>query len=190
MAGQQPCRAHLVVPRKPARAVRRELYIIRRISVDKISRLEFQCLNIPIAERPLPKQPRILREISRIVDRFVSAERHIEIATLVETTQTVETGAIQVVEQLRAFLTVRLAIANQLIEALAVLIEEFLVIAHREAHLQAVLHVAIEVNQVGIDVVQQRRSRLQSQHNRKPTAKRFDVPAGCVFFPDRLELRD
>ena len=79
-----------------------------------------------------------------------------------------------------------LSSSNQLIEVLAVPVKELLVVAHRETHLQTVLHVTIEVNEVRIDVVQQRLLRLQSQNNRKPAAERFDISTLRVRFPNRL----
>src|SRR6185503_19249465 len=96
-------RAHLIVPRETTGAVRRELYIIRRIGIHKIIVLKLERLNIVVTELPLPEHGRITRKILRVVDRFIRAERHIEIAALVEAAETIETRAVQVVEQLRSF---------------------------------------------------------------------------------------
>src|SRR5215213_7735282 len=153
MTSQQFRSAHLIVPRKTTRTVSRELYIIRRISVDEIFRTEFQTCNVLITKLPLPEECRILREIRSVVDGFVSAEGHVEIAPFIETAKTVEAGAIEIVEQLRAFPGVRLAVSNKPVESLAMPVEEFLVVAHRYAHPQPVLQVAVEINEVGIDVV-------------------------------------
>jgi hypothetical protein len=188
MSGEQPRGAHLIVPRKTARAVSRELYIIRRISVDKIFRLNLQTLNIFITEPPLPENCRIVREIRRVVNGFVSAERHVEVAALIETAQTVEARAIQIVEQLRAFPGVRLAVPNQPVEPVAVFIEKFLVVAHRDMHPQAVLQVTIEIDEVRVDVVEQRFLWLQAEHDCKAAAKRLHVSPVSVRFPDRLEI--
>ena len=153
MTRQQRRRAHLIGPRKTTRAVSRELYIIRRIGVDEIFRTDLQATHILITKLLLPEDCRILLEIRRVVDRFVSAERHVEVAAFIETAKAVEARAIQIIEQLRAFLAIRLVVSNQPVETLAMSIEEFLVIAHRDAHLQSVLQMTIEVNEMWIDIV-------------------------------------
>src|SRR6185503_11321099 len=109
------------------------------------------------------------------------------IAALVETAETIEARAIEIVEQLRAFLRVRLAAPDQIIEALSLAIKELFVISHAHAHPQPILHVMIEVDEMWVDVVQQRLLRLQSKHDRKSAAKRFDVATLRVCFPDRFQ---
>src|SRR6185503_13411429 len=112
MRRQSLCRALLIVPRETTGAVRRELYIIRRIGIHKIIVLQLERLNILITELPLPEDARVTRKILRVVDCFVLSERHIEIAALVEAAESIETRAVQVIEQLRAFLGVRFAFSN------------------------------------------------------------------------------
>src|SRR6185436_1862357 len=101
MLRQQSRGAHLIVPRKTTGAVRRKLYIIRRICIDEIFRLDLQRLNILITEFPSHKHACVLREIARVVDRCVGTERHVEISTLIEPAKPVEAGAVEIVEQLR-----------------------------------------------------------------------------------------
>src|SRR5688500_19384935 len=109
MPSQKPRRPNLIIPRKTTRAIRRELYIIRRIRIDEIFRLDLESFDIFIPKLPLAKDRRIISEVGRVVNRFVSPEWNVEIATFIETTKTVEAGAVQVVEQLRSFLTLRFA---------------------------------------------------------------------------------
>src|SRR6185369_15276187 len=85
---------------------------------------------------------------------------------------------------------VHLAASNQTIEALALSIKKLLVVSHPHAHSQTILHVTIEIDQVWVDVIQQRLLRLQTQHNCKPTAKRFDITSLRVDLPDWLHMRD
>src|ERR1043165_4483697 len=125
MSREQLCGAHLVHPRKTARAVSRELYIIRRIGVDKISRFERQRRNIKITKLPFSEHRRILSKIPRVVDRFVRPERHVEIAALVETAKPVEPGTVEIVEQLCRFRCLRSAVADQPIETIAMTVEKF-----------------------------------------------------------------
>src|SRR6185437_4148231 len=182
MRREEPRGAHLIIPRKAAGTVRRELYIIRRIRIHEISSAQLKLLDVNIAKFPLPEHGRIIREVARVVDRLVRPEGHVEIAAFVETTKTIEARAVQIVEQLRAFFRVRLATTNQAIEALALSIEKLLVVPHPHAHAQTILHVTIEVDEVRVDVVQQRLLRLQSKHHREPAAKRFEVATFNVRF--------
>src|SRR6185503_6966159 len=91
-------RAYLIVPRETSGAVRRELYIIRRIRIHKIIVLQLERFNIFVTEFPLPEHARVTRKIFRVVDCLVRSEGHIEIAALIETTEPIETRAVQVVE--------------------------------------------------------------------------------------------
>src|SRR6185503_2326720 len=175
MRRQKPRRTLLIIPRKASRTVRRELYIIRRIGVDEIIRLKLKFLHIHITEFPLPEHRRVTRKIARVVDRFVSAERYVEITASVETTQTIEARAVEIVEQLCAFLRVCLAASNQPVEAIALPIEKLLVVSHSHAHPQTVLNVTVEVDQVWIDVIQEGLTGLQSKHDSEAPAKRLDV---------------
>src|SRR5688500_10897919 len=151
MSSQKPRRPNLIIPRKTTRAVRRELYIIRRIRIDKIFRLDLESFDIFITKLPLAEDRRIISEVGRVVNRFISPEWNVEIAAFIETTKTIEAGAVQVVEQLRSFLTLRFAVSYQLIKPLAMSIEKLLVVAHRHPHLEPTLHVTIEIDQMRID---------------------------------------
>src|SRR5262249_38932987 len=121
-------------------------------------------------------------------DRFIRPKRHIEIAAFVETTEPIETGAIQIIEQLRRFRRLRAAVANQSIETIAMTIEKSFVVTHSYRHCQTLLHVGVEVNQVRIDVVQERLLRLQAKRDSETTAKWFDVPSRGVRFPNRFQV--
>ena len=68
------CRALLIVPGKPARAVRRELDIVRRIRIDKIIRLGLERRDVIIRELPMPELLRILRKVRRVIDLFCKCQ--------------------------------------------------------------------------------------------------------------------
>ncbi len=68
-------------------------------------------------------------------------------------------------------------------------VEKLLVVAHLDARLHAVLQVAIEVDQVRVDVVEQRAFWFQSEGDCEPAAKRFYVTALRMFVPDRFQMR-
>src|SRR5437763_16772467 len=128
--------AHLIFPRKTARVVRRELYIIRRIGVDEIIRLELDRLNISIAELPAPEDRGIVRKVARVVNCFVGAKRDIEIAGSIEAAKAIKASSVQIVEQLGTFFALRFAVANQAVESVGMAIEEFLIVARGDVHLQ------------------------------------------------------
>ena len=129
-----------------------------------------------------------MRQVAIVIDCRVRAEGNVEFAALVETAQSVEAGAVQVVEQLRRFLARRFAVAYQLIEPVAMTIEELLVVAHLDTQLQSRLQMAIEVDEVRIDVVQQRAARLPTERDSQPAAEWFDVPMALVLRPDWGEM--
>jgi len=105
-------RAHLILPRETTGAVRRELYIIWRIGIHKIISLQLERLDIFVTELPLAEHACVARKIFRVVDRFVRAERDVEIAAFIEPAESVETRAVQVIEQLRRFRRVRFAVSD------------------------------------------------------------------------------
>src|SRR6185369_2137405 len=96
----------------------------------------------------------------------------------------------EIVEKLGRLCAGRAAVFDQLVEARAVSIEELLVVAHLDAQRESVLEMTVEVDEMRIDVVEQRTPGLQTQCNGEAAAERFDVPPRCVSLPDRREMRD
>src|SRR5688500_11881848 len=189
MLRQQLCRTLLIVPRKPSGTVGCELDVVWWIRVDKVSCFNAHRLDVDIRELPLVESLRVLRKIGSVVDRAVRAEGDIEPAALVETAKTVEARAVQIIEQLRRLTAFCAAVLNQLIEALAMPVEELLVVAHLDPRLHAVLQVPVKVDEMRVDVVEQRPRRLQAKHDREPAAKRFNVAAIGIAVPDRFDMR-
>ena len=119
----------------------------------------------------------VLGEVRAVVDLLVAAERHVEAALAVESTQAVVSGSIQVVEQRRRFRRVALAGLQQLVEALTRRVVRRRFILHRERDPQPPTEPSVEIDHMWIDVIQQRRRGHQSQCDREPAAKRLDEPA-------------
>src|SRR5215213_7985498 len=141
----QPLRsAPLIVHRKPAGAVSRELDVIRRVGVNEILSFDLHLLDIDVREFPLLERLRVLREVRGVIDRFVSSERNIKFAALIEAAKSVEARPIQIIEQFRRFIASRPAVLNELIESIAMLVEELLVVAHLDPESQAVLEMTVE----------------------------------------------
>ena len=182
-------RAHLIGPRETTGAVRRELYIIRRIGIHKIITLQLECFDIFITEFPLAEYARVTRKIFRVVDCVIRSEGHVEIAALIETAETIETRAVQVVEQLRTFRGVCFAFSNQRVESLTMTIKERFVVSHLHPHSQTVLHLAVEIYQMRVDVVQQCMFWLQAKSYREAAAEWFHIPSLFVCFPPCVEMR-
>src|SRR5688572_2612915 len=68
-------------------------------------------------------------------------------------------------------------------------IEELLIVSHLDAQSHTVLQVAIEVDQVRINVVEQRALGLQTEYDCESTAERFDVTPIGIAAPDGREMR-
>jgi len=68
-------------------------------------------------------------------------------------------------------------------------IEQRLVVLHLHTDSQTILHVVVEIYQMGVDVVQESVLGLQPEDNSEATAKRFHVPSLCIRVPNRLEMR-
>src|SRR5215510_723638 len=190
MLGEKFSRSLLVVPGKTARAVGREFNVIWRISVHKVAFLNRHFFHIDIREFPVPQYRRITCEIRVVVNRRVRSEGNIKLPAFVETAQSVKASAVEIVEQLRCLFALRPAVFAELIEPLAMPVEEFLFVAHLDALLKATLKMSIEVNEMRIDVVEQRAFRLQAQRYGQAAAERFDVSPIRVSFPNGRQVRN
>src|SRR6185369_3397677 len=134
---QQLRRPLLIIPRKSAGTVRRELRVVRRIRIDESPCFYPHLFDVYITELPVPEHRRVPAEVGCVIDLRVSPERHIELAALIKTTKPVEAGAIQIVKQFRRLTTFHATILNQPVETIALTIEELLVVAHLDLRLQA-----------------------------------------------------
>ena len=67
-------------------------------------------------------------------------------------------------------------------------IEELLVVTHFDAQRESLLKMAVEVDEMRIDVVEQRTPGLQTKRDGEPAAKRLDVSPRRVSLPDRREV--
>src|SRR6476660_1347798 len=146
MLRQQLRRPLLIIPRKPAGTVRRELRIVRRIGVDEISCFYPHLFDVHITELPVPEHGRVPAEVGCVIDLRVGPERHVELATLIKTTKPVEARAIQIVKQFRRLTTLHATILNQPVETIAMTIEELLVVAHLNLPRHAVAQMTIKID--------------------------------------------
>jgi len=153
MLRQQLGRSHLIVPIKAAGAVGGELDVVRRIGVDECVRFDLQCIEIATGKKPVLQNPRVVREVFRVGYRSVSAERDIKLTTTIEATETIEAGAIEIVEELRRLRRLRLAVSYQLIEPSAMAVETCFVVLHLDCNAETALQLPVKVYQVRIDVV-------------------------------------
>ncbi len=99
-------------------------------------------------------------EILQIVNRLVPPEGDIELTAAIEPTETVKARAIEIVKELRCLRACALALRNQLIEALAISVEDFLAVFSFESNAQSALNPPVEVNEMLIDVTQEGRCWL------------------------------
>ena len=93
-------------------------------------------------------------------------KRDIEFAALIKAAESVETGAVQVVEELGGDGAQRVSIPDELIETGAVAIESLLAVLHFDRDLEAAPQLRVKVYQVGVDVVEQRARWSQTERGR------------------------
>ena len=115
MAREPFRRSDLIVPGESALRIGCEVYIVGRIGVDEVIAGESDLLEIGVGEFPVLEGVLVLREIVCVTDAGVLSERDVEFALAIEPAKAVEAGAIEVVEQCRAFRGVLLAIGDKLV---------------------------------------------------------------------------
>lgn len=104
---------------------------------------------------------------------------------MVEAAQPVVARAVEIIKQLRGFLTIALATGYELIEPLTVRVIERAVVTHRRVNVQTLLQPPIKIDEVRVDVTQQRVLWPQRQCHRQPAAKRLDQTVMRVRLPQR-----
>ena len=92
-------------------------------------------------------------KILQVINRLVSAERHVEFAVAIEPAKTVETSPIQEIEELRRLLTRALVLLDELVESITMTIENRFGVFHLNGNQQTVLKLFVEIYEVRIDVV-------------------------------------
>src|SRR5215813_11106684 len=130
---------HLVIPRKASGTVGSELDIIRWVSIDKIAAFQLQLFQIAIREQPWLERLTILSEVDHVINRLVGAKGNVEFTAAIEAAEAVKAGAIQIVEKLGRFRRVGALLFDQLIEPLALFIEECFLVARFNCDLQSPL---------------------------------------------------
>ena len=171
-------RAHLIVPAKTSGAVGSELDIVGRIGIDEISRLDREIIEIATGKDPVFQDLLEPGKVSKVSNRLVLAKGHVEFTALVEATESVETSAVEIIEKLRGFSALRLAILDQSIEANTLPVETLLFVSHLDGYHEPALQMAIKVYEVGIDVVQTGALWVQTQRGGESAAEGLNVAPG------------
>src|SRR5437867_8114694 len=136
----------------------------------------------------MPKQVSIDLEVAGVINCLVLSERHVEFAALIEAATTVETGAIKIVEELSRLRILRAVFFDKLIEALAMRIEEFRVVTGFDLQRKSASKLFVEINEMRIQVIQERALRFQPQRHSQPATERLDVTTLCVLPPERVDV--
>jgi hypothetical protein len=173
MLGQPLCQAHLVIPIEPPGAVRGKLDIIWRIGIDKVGRVYLDLLEISARELPTRKNRNILVPVIDIVDGPISPKRDVVLAPLVVTAQPIVARAIEIVKQLGSLSGLIFALTDKLVKAETMLIVQGPVVLHRQADPQPPLKPPVKVDQVAIDIVEQRFLGPQPKRHSHATHERF-----------------
>src|SRR5689334_8003125 len=91
--------AFLILPREALPGVLRELYVVWRIGIDKVVRLELDGLEIAASKIPVGQEGLVFREIVLVPDIGIAAVGNVEFALAVEPAKAVIASAIQIVEK-------------------------------------------------------------------------------------------
>jgi hypothetical protein len=84
---------------------------------------------------------------------------------------------------LGGFGRLRAAVCDQPIETLAMGVEQLSVIARFDCHRQSASELRVEINQVRIQIIEDRPFRSQTKRNCQPATKWFDVTTALVPAP-------
>lgn len=190
MLRQQLGGPHLIVPGESTGAVGRKLNIVWRIGINEIARLDRKLRKIFVRKFPATKHFPVDVKVSCVIDLFVLAERYVEFAVAIEATQTVETSAVQKIKELGRFLRPRRTVLDEMVEARAMRVEKLSVVARIDLQRQTATNLAVEIDQVRIDIIQQRLLRLQSKRNCQPATEWLNVTTILISAPDRLNMRE
>ncbi len=183
VAGQPCSSSYLVVPRERVSSVVGELHVVGRVSVDEVVRLEQDALEVAHRELPSGEYVRIFGEIPSVFDALVTTERNIESTSAIESAKAVVTGSIEIVEEPRRRSAVPVPVSKKHIETVSTGVEVAFRVQHRTRDHEAGFQPAVEIDQVRIDVVEQRSFWDQSYRDGKPTAERFHQSSMAVRCP-------
>src|SRR5712691_238556 len=182
------CRPLLIVPRESVFRILRKLDIVRRVGVHEVAAVQPHRFDVSGGERPISEHLAVRREVARVADPDIPAERDIEFTGSVEAAQAVEPCSIEIVEERSRLPAVALTCRQQRVEAVPMSVENRLVILHREVDVQSLLQPAVEVDQVWVRVVQERAARYQPEGHSKTAAERFNQLSILVRFPQRPKM--
>src|SRR5262249_24099688 len=140
-----------------------ELDIVRRVGVDEVVGFERNRGEVSRSKFPCGERLSIGVEVVRISDPVVPSERDVEIAAAVEAAQAGVRRAIQVVEKSRRLASVTLAGSEERVEPLAVRVEDDSMVREACVDRETALHPLIKVDEVRVDVVEERAGRRETQ---------------------------
>ena len=119
----------------------------------------------------------------------MAAEGDVELAPAVEAAEAVVTGAIEVVEELRRLAGLGFAEGDELVEARAMAVIRLGVVLHLDVDGEAAGEPAVEVDVVGVEVVEQGLAGPQPERDGEPAGQRLDEAAMAVLAPVLAQLR-
>lgn len=175
------CEADLVVPAEAACRVLGEFDVVGRIGVDEVGGFSFEFLEVAALEGPLEEERFEFEEVFFVVDGLVAPEGDVVETGLVEAAEPVEAGSIEEVEKLGCFCSFVLLGFYELVEAFALAVEQLRVVCHFDVEGEAGFKVAVEVEKVGIDVVEDSLLGCEAKGDSETSAEGFDEAARCVF---------
>jgi hypothetical protein len=154
---------YLFVPAEIPHRIAREHNVVGRVRIDEVVSVERHAREVGVGKIPSHEGRALASEIARVIDLRVATERHVEFAAAVEAAEPVVADAIEKIEELGGVIAVRFAVADELLEAIAMPVVGPLVVAHFERRAEARFKPAVEIAGARTDVVEQRATPPQSE---------------------------
>src|SRR4029434_55574 len=107
-------------------------------------------------------------EIAHVSDRRVPPERDVELAAAVEPAEAVVTGPVQKIEERRRVARPVAPRPDELVEPLAMPVEQRAIVLHRQVARESPFDPPIEIDEVWVRVIEERALRGEAQGHRQP----------------------
>lgn len=123
-----------------------------------------------------------------VVDGLVAPKGYVEMSGLVEATEPVEAGAVQVVEERRCLRRVVLALGNERIETGAGAIVMGAIVPQRDVDDESSLEMRVEVDDVRVDVVEDGTLGAEAQGDRQTADEGLDKTPRSMRLPEWAQV--
>jgi hypothetical protein len=109
---------------------------------------------------------------------------------LIKATEPIVPSAIEIIEKCSGFCACLTSFVEELIESIAMFVVLTLVVCHHERSPETALEPTIEVNHMGIYIVEKSAPGHEPKRDRQASAKRFDQATVAVRCPKQPYMRN